>query len=159
MLLLWSAFPDQHICPINSIPTLHIYPTPAFFLLMLHNALWSSVASLFIVYISRIRNSLTRGDHVHFCPPLSPPYLSVYNRTRLGGPIVAQRKQTPLVSMRMQVHPWPHSMGEGSSVAVSSGVGCRCGWDPTLLWLQCRLVATALIQPHVGELHMSRVRP
>ena len=26
-------------------------------------------------------------------------------------------------------------MGEGSSVAMSCGVGCRCGSDPELLWL------------------------
>ena len=30
---------------------------------------------------------------------------------------------------------------------MSCGVGCRCGSDSTLLWLWCRLVATALIQP------------
>ena len=27
------------------------------------------------------------------------------------------------------------------------GVGCRFGLDPALLWLWCRLVATALIRP------------
>jgi len=32
-----------------------------------------------------------------------------------------------------------------SSVAVSCGVGCRHGSDPTLLWLWCRPVAIALI--------------
>ena len=26
-------------------------------------------------------------------------------------------------------------------------MGCRCSVDPALLWLWCRLVATALIQP------------
>ena len=31
------------------------------------------------------------------------------------------------------------------AVAVSCGVGCRCGSDPELLWLWCRLEATALI--------------
>ena len=30
---------------------------------------------------------------------------------------------------------------------MSCGVGCRCGSDPTLLWLWHRLVATALIRP------------
>ena len=30
---------------------------------------------------------------------------------------------------------------------MSCGVGCRLGLDPELLWLWCRLVATALIGP------------
>ena len=30
---------------------------------------------------------------------------------------------------------------------MSCGVGCRCSWDPTLLWLWRRLEATALIGP------------
>ena len=36
-------------------------------------------------------------------------------------------------------------MGEGSGVVVSCGVGHRRGLDPPLLWLWCRLVATAPI--------------
>ena len=38
-------------------------------------------------------------------------------------------------------------MGSGSGVAVSCGVGCRHGSDLELLWLWCRLVATASIRP------------
>ena len=34
---------------------------------------------------------------------------------------------------------------------MSCGVGHRRGLDPTLLWLWCRLVATALIQPLAWE--------
>ena len=34
---------------------------------------------------------------------------------------------------------------------MSCGVGCRCGLDPPLLWLWCRLVATAPIQPLAWE--------
>ena len=34
---------------------------------------------------------------------------------------------------------------------MSCGVGCRHGSDPTLLWLWCRLVATALIGPLAWE--------
>ena len=34
---------------------------------------------------------------------------------------------------------------------MSCGVGHKCGLDPTLLWLWCRLVATALIQPLAWE--------
>ena len=39
----------------------------------------------------------------------------------------------------------------GSGVAVSCGVGCRRGSDPTLLCLWRRPVATAPIQPLVWE--------
>ena len=35
---------------------------------------------------------------------------------------------------------------------MSSGVVCRCGLDPTLLWLWYRLAATALIQPLAWEI-------
>ena len=42
-------------------------------------------------------------------------------------------------------------MGSGSGVAVSCGVGCRCGLDPPLLWLWCRLAAAALIRPLAWE--------
>ena len=35
---------------------------------------------------------------------------------------------------------------------MSCGVGCRCGSDPLLLWLWCRLAAVALIQLLVWEL-------
>ena len=34
---------------------------------------------------------------------------------------------------------------------MSCGVGCRRGSDPALLWLWCRLVARALIQPLAWE--------
>ena len=34
---------------------------------------------------------------------------------------------------------------------MSCGAGCRCGLDPELLWLWCRLAATALIQPLAWE--------
>ena len=40
---------------------------------------------------------------------------------------------------------------KGSSVAVSCGVGCRCGSDPALLWFWHRLVASALIRPLAWE--------
>ena len=38
-----------------------------------------------------------------------------------------------------------------SDVAVNCGVGCRRSSDPTLLWLWCRLVATAPIGPLAWE--------
>ena len=47
-------------------------------------------------------------------------------------------------------HPWPCSVGEGSSVAVSCDVGCRCGSDPVWPWWR-RLAATAPIQTPAWE--------
>ena len=41
--------------------------------------------------------------------------------------------------------PWPHSVGERSSVAVGCSVGCRHGSDLALLWLWYRPAAIALI--------------
>ena len=35
---------------------------------------------------------------------------------------------------------------------MSCGVGHRCGSDPELLWLRCRLAATAPIRPLAWEL-------
>ena len=34
---------------------------------------------------------------------------------------------------------------------MSYGIDCRCGSDPVLLWLWCRLAAAALIQPLARE--------
>ena len=50
----------------------------------------------------------------------------------------------------MQFNPWPRSVGEGPGVAMGYGVSCRHGWD--LVWLGCRLVAAAPIQPLAREL-------
>ena len=43
-------------------------------------------------------------------------------------------------------------MGYGSGLAVSCGVGRKCGSDPTWLWLWLRLAAVAPIQPLAREL-------
>ena len=43
-------------------------------------------------------------------------------------------------------------MGRGSCIAVSCGVGHRCGLDLALLWLWCRLAAATLIQSLAWEL-------
>ena len=40
---------------------------------------------------------------------------------------------------------------EGSSIALSCGVGCRCGSDPALLWLWHRAAAVAPIRPLAWE--------
>ena len=42
-------------------------------------------------------------------------------------------------------------MGSIPGLAVSRGVGCRCGLDPELLWLWHRPAATALIRPLAWE--------
>ena len=34
---------------------------------------------------------------------------------------------------------------------MSRGVGCRCGWDPELLWLWHRWAATAPVEPLAWE--------
>ena len=47
----------------------------------------------------------------------------------------------------MRVDPWPRSVGWGSGVAMSCGVGRRLHSDPKLLWLWCRLAAVAMTQP------------
>ena len=54
--------------------------------------------------------------------------------------------------MRMRVRPLTLLVGWGSGIAVSCGVGCRCGSDPVLLWLCHRMVALALIQSLAWEL-------
>ena len=41
---------------------------------------------------------------------------------------------------------------KGSTVALSCGVGCRCGSDVALLWLWCRLAAVGPMQPLTQEL-------
>ena len=51
-----------------------------------------------------------------------------------------------------RMDPWPCSVGQESSIAVSYGVGRGCGLDPTLLWLQCRLPSTAPIWPLAWKL-------
>ena len=47
--------------------------------------------------------------------------------------------------------PWPGSVGQGSGIAVSCGVGPRCGSDLVLLWLWSRSAAIALIGPLAWE--------
>ena len=47
--------------------------------------------------------------------------------------------------------PWPCSMGEGSSIAISCGIGRRHGSDPKLLWLWCRPMTAAPVWPLAWE--------
>ena len=48
-------------------------------------------------------------------------------------------------------NPWPCSVGCGSGIAMGCGVDCRCGSNLALLWLWCRLAATAPIGPLAWE--------
>ena len=46
---------------------------------------------------------------------------------------------------------WVQSLASLSGIAVSCDVGCSHGLDLALLWLWCRPVAVALIQPLTWE--------
>ena len=54
--------------------------------------------------------------------------------------------------MRMWVQSLASLSGLGHSIAVVCGIGHRCGWDLTLLWLWSRPAAVDLIQPLDWEL-------
>ena len=42
------------------------------------------------------------------------------------------------------------------NLAMSCSIGCRCGLDPALLWLWCRLAAAALIRPYAMGVAIKR---
>ena len=42
---------------------------------------------------------------------------------------VRSSHQASVVVKLTNLHPWPRSVGYGSGVAMSCGVGCRCGSD------------------------------
>ena len=52
----------------------------------------------------------------------------------------------------MWFDPWPCSVGWGSGVAMSCGIGRRWGLEPLLLWLGCRPAAEAPVRPLAWEL-------
>ena len=66
------------------------------------------------------------------------------NKNKIEVPVVVQQKQIQLIAMG-GFYPWPCSVGQGSGVAMSCGVGQRGGSDLALLWLRCRPAAVALI--------------
>ena len=81
---------------------------------------------------------------------LTYPYVTLSMRLSLivlfknryvGIPLMAQRKQIQLVSARMQL--WALALLSG--IAMSCGVGNRCGLDPELLLLWHRPAAVACI--------------
>ena len=72
--------------------------------------------------------------------------------TCLGVPVVGQWVTNPtgnheVAGLIPGLAQWVKDLG----VAMSCGVGCRHGSDPTLLWLWCRPAATAPIRPLVWE--------
>ena len=65
-----------------------------------------------------------------------------------GVPIMAQLvNESDWEPWGFGFDPWPCSVGWGSSIAVSCGVGPRLGSDPSLLRLWCRPAAAAPIRP------------
>ena len=62
-----------------------------------------------------------------------------------GIPIVVQWKRTQLESMRMRFDPWPHSVGWGSGVTMSCGVGSQGSFWPR----KCGIAEGHLPHPHV----------
>ena len=66
----------------------------------------------------------------------------------IGVPILVQRKQVWVGTMRLRFDPWPRSVGWGSCIAVSC-VGCRRSSD--LMWLWLGPAAAAPIRPLVWE--------
>ena len=65
------------------------------------------------------------------------------------GAVVNESDQEP---RGCRFNPWPCSVGWGSGIAMSYGVGRRCSSDPEkLLWLWCRPAATAPIRPLAWE--------
>ena len=62
-----------------------------------------------------------------------------------GVPVAEQWKRIQPGTMKLQVQSLALLSGLGSRVAMSCGVGHRRGSDLALLWLWCRLVATAVV--------------
>ena len=68
-----------------------------------------------------------------------------YNKSTPRVTVVASGKRIRLGTTRLWFDPWPRSMGSGSGIAMSCGVGHGRSSDPELLWH--RPAATAPIQP------------
>ena len=81
--------------------------------------------------------------------PLGAMYCQI--KTDWGSSHRGSVVTTRLGSMRVQGNPWPREVGYGSGAAVSCGGDLRHDLDPSLLWLWCWLVATALILPLAWE--------
>ena len=72
-----------------------------------------------------------------------------------GVPVMAQRVKN-LTSIREgRFNPWPCSVGQGSGIATSYNVGCRCSFDLAWLWL----AAAAPVCPSQGTCACHRCCP
>ena len=71
-------------------------------------------------------------------------------------PITCTRVEVPIVAQQLMnltsIHEDMGLILGLSGLRSRCGVGHRCGLDPMLLWLWCRLVATAPIEPLAWEL-------
>ena len=76
-----------------------------------------------------------------------------------GFPLWLIRLRTRPMSMRMWFTPWPRSVVWGSSIATSHGIGRRGSLDLALLWLWCRSIAAAPIEPLPRNFHMPQGWP
>ena len=86
------------------------------------------------------------------CYLLNKHISNILQKLGLGVPIVAQWLTNPTRNHEVVGSiPGLTQWVKGSGVAMSCGVGCRRGSDPTLLWLWCRPVATAPIRPLAWE--------
>ena len=65
---------------------------------------------------------------------------------------VVKKKNNPTHPWGCSLDPWPHSVGKGSDIVMSCGVGLQSGLDLALLCLWSRPSAVALIQPLTWEL-------
>ena len=71
-------------------------------------------------------------------------YLRMRHWSSCRGSVVSEPHKHP---WGCRFNRWPHSVGQGSGIAMGYGVGHRWGSDPMLLWLWYRPAATTPIQP------------
>ena len=62
---------------------------------------------------------------------------------------MVQQEQIQLGSMKIQVRALT-SVCQGSDIAMSCGVGCRCGSDSMLLWLALARSCSSDLTPSLG---------
>ena len=118
---------------------------------------WQS-AYFFIYYFLGVKVWLLRQCTIGIRINCPKSWIESRKRSEyLGVPAMAQWNWTRIVSMNMRVQ----SSLSGLRIwhSVSCGEGLRCGSDLVLLWLLCRLVATASIWPLPWELPCAQVQP
>ena len=76
----------------------------------------------------------------------------MYKECLEGVPIMAQWLMNPTKNHELvDSIPGLAQWVKGSGIALSCGVGCRCGSDHVFLWLCLRPEATAVIRPLAWE--------